>query len=162
CRNGDVMELSAVDPDLGAVFYTVDQKTTDARITRQGDSCLICHASSQNQGLPGHLVRSVYADSQGYPILSLGGYRTDQSSPLRQRWGGWYVTGTSGKQSHLGNLIVEGRHTSPEDIDNKDGVNVTDLRRFFRTADYLTPHSDIVALMVLEHQTQGHNLITRA
>jgi hypothetical protein len=163
CRQGDVMELSAADPHLGAVFYTVDQKAADAaRITRQGDACLLCHASSQNQGLPGHLVRSVYADAEGMPILSLGSHRTDQGSPLKERWGGWYVTGTSGKQSHLGNLVVEGRRSSPEEIDNKDGVNVTDLGRFFKTSEYLTPHSDLVALMVLEHQTQGHNLITRA
>src|SRR5262249_52374466 len=49
CRQGDVMELSAVDPNLGTVFYTVDQKAADAaRLTRQGDSCLLCHGSSQN------------------------------------------------------------------------------------------------------------------
>src|SRR5262249_55868993 len=29
-------------------------------------------------------------------------------------------------------------------------------------SNYLTPHSDIVALMVLEHQTDAHNFITRA
>jgi len=28
--------------------------------------------------------------------------------------------------------------------------------------NYLTPHSDIVALMVLEHQGEGHNRLTRA
>src|SRR5262249_18512762 len=90
-----------------------------------------------------------------------GSYRTDQSSPLKQRWGGWYVSGRSGKQRHLGNMTFEER-TAPEQVENKDGVNVTDLRRFFKTANYPTPHSDIVALMVLEHQVQMHNLLTRA
>jgi len=161
CRNGDVLELSAVDPKLGAVFYTLDQRADKVRITRQGESCLLCHGSSQNEGLPGHLVRSVYADPTGEPIFSAGTYRIDQTSPLNQRWGGWYVTGKSGKQLHLGNLIVRGRR-SPEEINNQEGANVTDLSPRINTASYLTPHSDLVALMVLEHQAQMHNLITRA
>jgi hypothetical protein len=161
CQNGTVAEVSAVDPNLGTVYYTLDQK--DARrplFTRQADNCLICHASSQNQGLPGHLVRSVYTDTAGLPILASGSYRTDQSSPLQQRWGGWYVSGTSGKQRHMGNLTFDER--PPEKIETTEGLNVTDLNRYFKTDHYLTPHSDIVALMVLEHQTQMHNLITRA
>jgi hypothetical protein len=162
CQNGDVLEVSAADPHLGTVFYTVDQKKTDrVRITRQGESCLLCHGSSTNEGLPGHLLRSVYADGKGEPILSMGTTRIDQTSPIKQRWGGWYVTGKSGKQTHLGNLILEGKRP-PDDFDNKDGVNVTDLGPYFKTSMYLTPHSDIVALMVLEHQAQTHNLITRA
>lgn len=162
CQNGNVLELSAVDPRLGTVFYTLDQKNAErAAITRQGESCLLCHGSSQNQGMPGHLVRSVYPDAQGLPILSSGTHRIDHTSPLAQRWGGWYVSGTSGKQTHLGNLIVADRRP-PEEIDNKAGVNRTDLSPLFKTSSYLTPHSDIVALMVLEHQTETHNRITRA
>jgi hypothetical protein len=162
CQNGDVMELSAVDPNLGTVFYTLDQKNAARpRFTRQGDTCLICHGSSANQGLPGHLVRSVFSDPSGYPILASGTYRIDQTSPLKHRWGGWYVTGSSGTQQHLGNLTLEER-VAPDEVDNKSGLNVTDLSPYFKTAAYLTPHSDIVALMVLEHQAQMHNLITRA
>jgi hypothetical protein len=162
CQNGDVLEVSAVDPNLGTVFYTVNQKKTDrARLTRQGDTCLICHASSQNQGVPGHVIRSVFADGTGNPILASGTYRIDQTSPFKQRWGGWYVSGTSGKQPHLGNMTFEERG-DPEHVENAEGLNVTDLSRFFKTANYPTPHSDIVSLMVLEHQAQMHNLITRA
>ena len=40
------------------------------------------------------------------------------------------------------------------------GANVTDLSNRIDTSKYLTPHSDIVALMLLEHQTRMHNLIT--
>jgi hypothetical protein len=161
CQNGDVLEISASDPSLGTAFYTLDQKSNRAAITRQGDSCLLCHGSTQNEGLPGHLLRSVHADADGLPILSAGTYRTDQTSPWKQRWGGWYVTGTSGMQTHLGNRIVEDKG-SPEDIENQAGVNLTDLSPFFKTSSYLTPHSDLVALMVLGHQTQMHNCITRA
>jgi hypothetical protein len=162
CQSGDIVELSAADPNLGTVFYALDQKNAArATITRQGEQCLLCHGSSQNEGLPGLLVRSVYPDARGLPVLSAGSHRTDHTSPLRERWGGWYVTGTSGRQTHLGNLTVAER-TRPEEVDNRAGVNVTDLRKFFKTSLYLTPHSDVVALMVLEHQTGAHNRLTRA
>lgn len=162
CQLGEVLEIAAVDPQLGAVFYTLEQNRTEKpRFVRHQDSCLSCHGSSQNQGLPGHLVRSVYPDENGYPILSSGSFRIDQASPLKQRWGGWYVTGTHGKQQHLGNLIVRDKR-EPEQIDNRDGMNVTDLSKRIQIPDYLTAHSDIVALMAMEHQTEMHNRITRA
>ncbi len=164
CQQGTVLEVAAVDPKLGEVFYSFDQERVEKpRFVRQNDACLICHASSQNQGLPGNLVRSVLPDADGFPILSAGTYRIDQTSPLKRRWGGWYVTGESGGQTHLGNLIVrEKRPPALEEIDNKAGANVGDLSKLIKTAPYLTPHSDIVALMVLEHQAEMHNLITRA
>jgi hypothetical protein len=80
---------------------------------------------------------------------------------LDKRWGGWYVTGTHGDQKHLGNLIVPQR-TAPESIDNSAGLNQVSLAGRLDVEKYLTPHSDIVALMVLEHQTDAHNFLTRA
>jgi hypothetical protein len=162
CQFGDVLEISAVDPQLGTVFYTLDQSSPDKPLfTRQGDNCLLCHGGSQTQGIPGHLVRSTFSDGQGFPILAAGTYRIDHTSPLRNRWGGWYVTGTHGKQTHLGNLIVRGK-TVTEPVDNPAGMNLTGLDKRIDRSAYLTGHSDIVALMVLEHQTEGHNLLTRA
>jgi hypothetical protein len=162
CQRGDVLEVSAVDPQLGAVFYTLDQERSDPpRIRRHGDSCLICHGSSPTHGVPGHLVRSLFVDPEGLPILASGSYRIDHTSPLKQRWGGWYVTGTHGDQTHLGNLVVRQRRVV-EPVDNAAGLNVTDLSGRIDPTAYLTPHSDIVALMVLEHQAEGHNRITQA
>lgn len=161
CQDGDVLEIATVDNELGAMFYTLDQTNEFPRITRQTDNCLICHGSSSTKGVPGFVVRSVYSDAGGYPILSSGMFRTDHSSPFGQRWGGWYVTGTHGSQKHLGNLVVRGKQ-EPEQVDNAAGQNVTDLSKHFETGNYLTPHSDLVALMVLEHQAGAHNLITAA
>lgn len=162
CQNGALVEVIALDPRLGSIFYTLDQEKGDKpHFTRQGDTCLICHGGSSNQGIPGQLVRSLYADADGYPILASGSYRTDQTSPLANRWGGWYVSGTAGRQKHMGNLVVRGRRR-PEDVDNTPNLNCTDLSKYFKTAPYLSPHSDIVALMVMEHQAEMHNLITRA
>jgi hypothetical protein len=162
CLRGDVMEVSAVDPQLGTVFYTLDQRPDGPpNFRRQTDNCLICHGSTQNQGFPGHLARSLYTDSAGLPILSAGSHRVDYTSPLRERWGGWYVTGTSGRQVHMGNLILGGKARA-EDGDLAAGTNVTDLHDRFTVGLYPTPHSDIVALMVMENQAEGHNRLTRA
>jgi hypothetical protein len=122
---------------------------------------LICHGSSQTKDIPGHVVRSVFADASGLPVLSSGTFRVDQTTPLENRWGGWYVTGTHGDQKHLGNLVVPGR-VARDDLDNSAGLNQTCLDGRFDTSKYLTPHSDIVALMVLEHQADAHNYLTRA
>jgi hypothetical protein len=162
CRNGDVAEISAVDPQLGTVFYTLDQhRANKPKFTRQTDACLLCHASSQNQGIPGHLVRSVYPDADGYPALAAGTYRIDHRSALRERWGGWYVSGSTGGQVHLGNRLVE-KPDHPRHLDEEAVRECADLRKMFETSHYLTPHSDVVALMVLEHQAEMHNLIARA
>ena len=161
CVEGDVLEISAVDPQLGAVFYTLDQEPLERPVVRrQTDNCLICHGSSQTKEIPGHVVRSVFADASGLPILSSGTYRIDHTSPLEKRWGGWYVTGTHGEQKHLGNLIV--RQRGDTEIDNIAGQNRTSLDGLCDTSQLLTPHSDIVALMVLEHQADAHNYLTRA
>ncbi|MES2789064.1 MAG: hypothetical protein V4719_05540 [Planctomycetota bacterium] len=162
CQDGEMLEISAVDPQLGMVFYTLQQHAEEPpKFVRQTDSCLLCHGSSQSHGIPGNLVRSVYPDPGGFPILSSGSFRIDQTSAIEKRWGGWYVTGEHGTHKHLGNLIVHGKK-EPEEIDNTQGHNVTDLSSRLNLKPYLTPHSDIVALMVLEHQTMAHNLIIQA
>jgi hypothetical protein len=162
CLRGDVLEFSAVDANIGTAFYTLDQQPDDRpRFMRQKDDCLSCHTSTATGGVAGHLVRSVFTDRIGMPILSAGTFRTDHGSPFKERWGGWYVTGAHGKQKHMGNWVVENRK-DPEAEGNADGQNVTDLKSRFTVANYLTPHSDIVALMVFEHQTQAHNRIAQA
>jgi len=92
---------------------------------------------------------------------------TNDKSPLRERWGGWYVTGTHGAQRHMGNTIVRARADDVDDIrkfigrmDLSSGANITDLSKRFDTKEYLSPYSDIVALMILGHQTHVHNMIT--
>ena len=42
------------------------------------------------------------------PITKAGGFITDHRSPLKERWGGWYVTGTTGDQVHMGNAVMPG------------------------------------------------------
>jgi hypothetical protein len=157
---GDVLEFAAQDPQQGVIFYTMDQEAgPKARIDRR-DECLQCHASGGTLGVPGVVVRSVFVERSGMPLFQAGGFVTDHRSPLSQRWGGWYVTGTHGSQLHMGNVFAEDRD-HPDQLDREKGANVTDLKGRIDIGGYLGGHSDIVALMVLEHQTRMTNLITR-
>ncbi|MDB5322635.1 MAG: hypothetical protein JWN40_4266 [Phycisphaerales bacterium] len=161
-QGGDVLEIASTDPRNGPNYYTLRQRQTGGpTFVRQTDACLQCHASSMTNDMPGHLVRSVFPDGDGQPILSAGTFRTNPTSPLKQRWGGWYVTGTSGPQVHMGNVISADKD-DPEKTDFTAGSNLKDLAAKIDTSPYPSPHSDIVALMTLEHQAHIHNLITRA
>lgn len=162
---GEVVEVSSVDPQKGAIFYVLSQQPDEKpSFRRQTHECLQCHDSSLTQSVPGHLVRSVHPDSRGQPILSAGTFLTNHNSPLSERWGGWYVTGTHGDQKHLGNVVTErpSNHDRQARTEWPVRGNLTDLASLADTSHYLAPHSDIVALMVLEHQTHLQNLITRA
>jgi hypothetical protein len=158
-RGGDLLEVMATDPDAGVVFFTIDQNEQPSpTLNRHNDECLQCHASPRTLGVPGLIVRSVHPDRTGMPVERAGSFSTDHRSPLEQRWGGWYVTGTHGIARHMGNQMA----TDPSGtLDAEAGANVTDLNKFFNPATHLTPHSDLVALMVLEHQVRITNLITR-
>ena len=83
------------------------------------------------------------------PAGAVAGQRPRRSDDaVRRALGGWYITGTSGR-THRGNQCVSERAKEPP-ADNPGGVNVTDLRGRFTVANYLTPHSDLVALLVLD------------
>lgn len=159
-RGGDVVEVAAIDPKQGVIFYTMDQDPVAKPRFDRRDTCLQCHASGGTLGVPGLVVRSVYPETTGMPLFHAGGFVTDHRSPLKERWGGWYVTGTHGTQRHMGNAMVRDRD-KPDQLDTDNTLNVTDLKTRFDTEAYLAPTSDIVALMVLEHQSHMTNLITR-
>jgi hypothetical protein len=156
-----MLEIIATDPTLGVVFYTMSQEQANPpRLTRETNRCLTCHGGPRTRGVPGLLVLSVVPDPEGQPIRAAGVFRTDHSSPFSQRWGGWYVTGHHGKMTHLGNYVAPSSK-KPKSLDNSAGLNVTDLSDRFDTKSYLSPHSDLIALLVLEHQIDAINYMTR-
>ena len=155
-----ILEVSTADPKLGGVFYTVDQNAgTKPKFTRT-DQCLECHASAKSMGVPGHVLRSFVTDDNGVVELNSGISEVNHRTPIEERWGGWYVTGTHGDQTHRGNLIGKKAFEQQEKSPNFLG-NVLDLSKFFDVSRYPNTNSDIVALMVLEHQTHMHNFLTR-
>jgi hypothetical protein len=154
----DLLELTATDPDAGVVFFTFDPAKGAPALTRRTHECLQCHAIPRTLGVPGLVVRSVYPDRSGMPVFRAGSFFTDHRSPLEQRWGGWYVTGTHGSARHMGNRFTVDDSGTLEAAGSGD---ITTLDRFFDPGRHLAPHSDLVALMVLEHQVRLTNLITR-
>ncbi len=163
-QNSDVVELTSMDPKQGAIFYTFTQygERKAPTIIRENAKCTTCHSTSRTVGVPGPLIRSVYVRPDGLPILRAGAFRTTHRSPFKQRWGGWYVTGKHPRQSHMGNAFAKEVADNTAEIDQTKNGQLLKLDKFFDTSKYLTPHSDIVALLVLEHQAHGQNLITRA
>lgn len=155
-----LMEISVADPALGGVFYTLAQTRTDHPHLVRTDQCLECHASAYSMGVPGHLARSFATDESGAVDLMNGISQVNHRTPLAERWGGWYVTGTSGGQAHRGNLFGKAAFERQERTPGFSG-DVTNLSGFFDPSRYPGAGSDIVALMVLEHQTHLHNYLTR-
>lgn len=158
-QNGDVLEMMSLDPAQGFVFYTLNARQSEApRFERRGTECVFCHLPG-NHGAPGLVVASVIPDREGTPFFNGAFFgTTDHRTPFEQRWGGWYVTGTHGSQVHMGNAVAPDPER-PVDLDQSHSQNVTTLSGRFNTANYLTPSSDIVALMTLEHQAGVTNRI---
>ena len=135
---GGFIEIAAQDPMQGTVFYTAGA-SPQALFAREDRRCLSCHFSGRTEGVPGMVERMGY------------------KRPLDQRWGGWYVTGQLGPLLHLGNVDQATFLKNPE----VRAGGLPSLHSTFDTSDYLTPHSDVVALLVFEHQMQLMNLLTR-
>lgn len=160
-QNGDFIELAAVDPEQGAMFYTLRQEQSEQpQITRDKGQCLSCHSTSRTDDVPGFLIRSTFVKPDGHPDFRLGTITTDHTTPLVERFGGWFVTGSHGEMRHRGNVLISGDDDCP--IDPDAGDNLDRLPAQVRSEKYLKPTSDIVALMLLEHQTQFHNHVTKA
>jgi len=155
-----LLELAVHDPRQGVVFYTIDQKPQTRVAVDRPRSCLRCHQVYSTLHVPGMLARSVFIAPDGLPLGQFGSYDADDRTPFRRRWGGWYVTGTHGDMRHMGNAIVTDRDR-PETMISERTLNRTSLDGSFDAHAYLSPHSDIVALMVFQHQSHMTNLITR-
>jgi hypothetical protein len=155
-----LIEVSVADPKLGGVFYTLDQTKADRATFTRNNQCLECHASAKTMGVPGHLARSFATDESGVVDFNSGISQVNHRTPFNERWGGWYVTGKHGEQTHRGNLIGKAAFERQAKVPNHSG-NVTNLSEYFDVTRYVRNQSDVVALMVLEHQMHMHNFLTR-
>ena len=154
---GTVFEMVALEPSHGLAFYTLDTKKTDRpSFQRRGVECLFCHGPG-NKGAAALVVASVIPSADGTPAYTSAFIDTiDHRTPFERRWGGWYVTGTHGTQTHMGNAVASDPE-NPLDLDKTNTQNVTSLAGRFDLGKYLTGTSDIVALMTLEHQVGAVN-----
>ena len=150
-RDGDVLEVAAQDASQGIVFYTLDQRAVDAPRFKRVTTCLGCHDSGDTLGVPGLLMFST-TPSDARPLGK--SITMDHRSPLKERWGGWFVTGSSGSAAHMGNMVAA--------LDGRPNRELSSVEGLFDAEGYRSARSDIAALLVFSHQTQMTNLLTRA
>jgi len=160
-QNGEVLELTSLDPTQGVILYSMDTARAPRPELARRDDCLRCHQGPVTLAVPGLLVSSVHP-ATGRPGEEHGNaFMTDHRTPFKERWGGWYVTGTHGAQYHLGNNPNLDDPIHPGPALHEGTQNITDLSDRFNTSRYLAPTSDLVALLVLEHQVRMTNLMIR-
>ncbi len=158
-RGGPILEISAAARGEAGVFYSLEQQPSSRpRFVPDNGTCLQCHESARTLDIPGHVTRSVHPAPDGQPVLRLGSVDVGADTPLEQRFGGWYVSAREAGP-HLGNRWLE-------DFNSEEALEPSaapvELDRLFDLADYPAPTSDIVAHLVLAHQTEVHNRIARA
>jgi hypothetical protein len=162
--SGQGLEIATLDADLGPVFYTLAQEPAEEpNFERKLGECLRCHDSYSltGGGVPRFITGSGYVDLNGNLVAHEGWILTSDQTPLRSRWGGWYVSGQHGAQVHLGNIAVRDVAELQRLEELRKG-NLDTLDSLLDTSAYPSNRSDIVALLVLEHQVRIQNAITRA
>ena len=160
---GGLLEVASIDASLGPIFYSFDprpQTSATPGFVRDPD-CLRCHGGTFVPHIPAVFARSVFPDTEGDPLFRQGTQVVDYRTPFEERWGGWYVTGRHGQALHRGNICASEKDGALV-VDPSRGANMTNLGSFFPNEKYLTNSSDIVALLVFEHQLAAHNALTHA
>ena len=157
-NGGDVLEIAAQDPEQGVIFWTLTQKPQHKPQFARNPRCLECHLSVSTAGVPGLFVMSMLPLSDDKNEYAQG-WAVDHRTPIEDRWGGWYVTGTQVPTRHLGNVPVH--HVQRSYVRATVAPKLTTVGGKIETDSYLSPHSDVVALLVLNHQVHMTNLLTR-
>lgn len=153
-----LIEVAAHDPRQGVVFYTLDQNATTPFFTR-ATSCLTCHVSATTLGVPGLIARSNAVGEDGSVMPQLGSNDVTHQTPHPDRWGGYFVTSEAlvpySQRAHAGNITFShGGVTSNQ-------VFMEWLGSEPETRGYPAASSDIVALLLFDHQAHAINLLTR-
>lgn len=156
-HDGNAIEIVSFDPRQGAIFYLLDERKVDKPVFQRAElDCTQCHIAAGTRGVPGVLLRSVYSAADGTLTPRTPSTITDQESPLKQRWGGWYVSGPLGEATMANAVVADGPAQA-----GAAPPKLAALKQPYDPAAYLAPDSDPVALLVLTHQAQMHNLITQ-
>jgi hypothetical protein len=158
-RGAKALELAVQDRQQGVSFYTLEQMSGKKPHFERDTSCVLCHATWDTLGVPGLIVISTFQMSDD-PNAYASGVVEDHRTPIDQRWGGWYVTSKGKAVQHLGNVpvIVPAAKLKPKP---GSAPQLSSVEGQFETSGFPTHYSDIVALMVLAHQTHMTNLLTR-
>ena len=152
------IEVAAHDPQQGVVFYTLDQKPATKPQFARSRRCLECHLNSSTGSVPGMVAMSMLPLSDDINEYARG-WSVDHRTPVEDRWGGWFVTGARVPRAHLGNVPVY--HVERSYTRLAVAPTLSSVSARFDASDYLSPYSDVVALLVQNHQVHMTNLLTR-
>ena len=158
---GGKLEVNSFDPEAGGIFYFEDppKAAGDHVDFERPKSCLGCHGGSATNFLPGPLARSNFVSDTG---RRLGGVRSHERIshriPFQERWGGYYVTGAPPTLEHMGNAYAT-RESGTVTIDLKARASLDSLEGLFDPSLVLRGDSNIVPLMLFDHQIEAHNLL---
>lgn len=154
-----VLEIATMHPTLGLRFYTLpNEKVGPQRFQAETRDCVPCHTRRSQFGGPVLVAESSYVGPSGHPRVLAPQPVVTPRTRFESRWGGWFVTGQHGNIRHLGNELSY-LEDEPFGLDMEKGANVQTLGKFFDAKKYLSPHSDIVALLVMEHQMDIQNAL---
>ncbi len=151
---GGRLEVAAIDPVLGPVFYLAQSDATGRLQAQRTERCMNCHAGRTSWGVPGLVAESVIATASSG--ASLDGFRRELAGhtiPLAERLGGWHVTGPHEQGEHLGNLLGAASAGGYTKFSNPPGSR-------FDWGHYPVRTSDLFAHLLHEHQIGFHNLVT--
>jgi hypothetical protein len=138
---GGFIELIAQHPVQGLRFYTLEQGgSARPALVRETGRCVGCHRSARTGGIPALQVSATHARA------------------FDDRFGGWYVTGHHGTARHFGNWDLWGAGPPPA---GTTLFNWESLEGKLDLTGYLSPYSDIVALMVMQHRAHITNSLNR-
>jgi hypothetical protein len=155
-----LLDLIAVDPKKGPIFFSLKQKAAEKPRFERDNSCMNCHFRTETLNVPGLVIRSVFANEKGRAMSQRNTFIAGHNNPLKERWGGWYVTGTHGQDTHMGNAFL--KLEDKENLKLEPTSNIIDLSDKIDVKNYLSPGSDSVALMILDDAVRMENMITRA
>jgi hypothetical protein len=157
-NGADEFELTALDPQQGNVFWTLEQKPQQRPQFVRPTTCLECHLSDSTSRVPGLLVMSMLPLSDNQNEYAQG-WSVDHRTPIEDRWGGYYVTGLQVPARHLGNVQVY--HAPRSYVRAATAPVLSTVSARIDASRFLTPYSDVVALLVINHQAQMTDLVTR-
>ena len=147
---GDFLEVSASSPTTGNNFYSIVGSGRKPELIHETHRCLRCHGGSFTRDIPAPLVRSVFPDREGQPIFKAGTTVVDHTTPLSDRHGGWFITGA--KTTNRGNRVFA---ETERGADSGSVFDMADIREI----DYPGEGSDLIAMLILEHQSELHRLL---
>jgi hypothetical protein len=151
------IEVAADDPAEGVQFYTLDQDATRPALVRR-TSCQACHVNG-TAPVPRLIARSHFVGDDGTVFDEKATHDVNHTTTHPDRWGGWYVT-SEGAAPHYAQRAHAGNITFAAGGVTSNMVFVEWMNSAPEQRGYLSKLSDIVGLLLFDHQVHAVNLVS--